>query len=82
MIGWKAAHHLLGFHFVNVMHGFDRHVRRVRMTPNGKPYVVICGQMHFLTESNRPWDALTFDKEAFVSAMQQRQSKTELKLVS
>lgn len=44
----RLAHRLFGWQYVAVRYGYDLRPYRVKLTPNGLPYVTLCGSNEFL----------------------------------
>lgn len=65
---WKLWHRLFGAHYAAIEYGFGRHIRRVRHTGSGRPFVEMCGEFLFLDDESETWDGMTFDKEAWLKS--------------
>ena len=68
---WEIKHRLFGCHYVVVRYGSDDFVRRVRWTPTGEPYVMMYDHFIWLRQTQREWQALTFDKSTWLEAQTQ-----------
>lgn len=45
---WKLCHKLFGWQYVVVYNGWYRYIRRVCTAPNGRQYVRLYGEVHFI----------------------------------
>lgn len=57
---WRLCHRLLGWHYVLVHVGNGSYVRLVRETPNGRPYVLWCGEIWLLDEDGKKFANFAF----------------------
>lgn len=56
---WKLWHFLFGWDYVVFPIAFSQSIRRIRRTPNGKEYVLWCGNIYFVGDKSREWVHLT-----------------------
>lgn len=62
---WKLWHKLFGAHYIAVEYGYSHHIRRVRFTGSGRPFVKMCDEFLFLDDKREKWEGMTFDKEVW-----------------
>ena len=51
---WKLLHKLCGFHYILFSYGTSDYVKRIRITPNGKYYVTMMGEIYLFEGSVIP----------------------------
>lgn len=62
----RICHRLFGWDYVAYRWGFgETKVRRVGYMPNGRPFIIVWGIVHFLDDQKVIWEPLTwFPSEA------------------